>query len=192
MSATAAAMDHHHGKMYLDDADPSISPDVSQLLLRAMNCIHKDEAVAIDLVKEASRLLRPFRSLAPGPTRVRNNTGGLAPWQVGRVDAYIEDNISRSIALDELAGLVRLSTSYFSTAFKVSYGVSPHSHILACRVEHAKHRMLYTDAPLCEIALDCGLSDQAHLSRVFRRATGMTPSAWRRFCVKPDAPRLSA
>ncbi|WP_436120364.1 AraC family transcriptional regulator [Phyllobacterium sp. LjRoot231] len=32
--------------------------------------------------------------------------------------------------------------------------------------------------------LDCGLADQAHLSRVFRRLTGTTPSASRRFVTQ--------
>jgi AraC family transcriptional regulator len=80
---------------------------------------------------------------------------------------------------------VKLSTSYFSSAFKTSFGLSPHNYIVAQRVEFAKQLMLNTSAPLCEIALDCGLADQAHLSRVFRRLTGTTPSAWRRFVKQP-------
>ena len=48
--------------------------------------------------------------------------------------------------------------------------------------------MLSTDAPLSEIALDCGLADQAHLSRLFRRIVGETPRAWRRArSAPPDA-----
>jgi AraC-like DNA-binding protein len=46
--------------------------------------------------------------------------------------------------------------------------------------------MIESNAPLCEIALDCGLADQAHLCRVFRRMTGTTPSVWRRFAANPD------
>jgi AraC-like DNA-binding protein len=33
---------------------------------------------------------------------------------------------------------------------------------------------------LSEIAIDCGFSDQAHMCRQFRRATGVSPNAWRR------------
>nr|WP_246691032.1 helix-turn-helix transcriptional regulator [Neorhizobium alkalisoli] len=80
-----------------------------------------------------------------------------------------------------------MSTSYFSTAFKVSFGMSPHNYILSRRIGHAKLRMIESDAPLCEIALDCGLADQAHLCRVFRRITGTTPSSWRRLAAHPDA-----
>jgi len=38
-----------------------------------------------------------------------------------------------------------------------------------------------TDKPLAEIALDCGLTDQPHLTRLFRRVVGMSPGAWRRW-----------
>jgi AraC-like DNA-binding protein len=40
--------------------------------------------------------------------------------------------------------------------------------------------MLETAAPLAEIAPDCGLADQNHLTRIFRRFTGMSPHRWRR------------
>jgi len=40
--------------------------------------------------------------------------------------------------------------------------------------------MLTTDAPLSDIALRCGFSDQAHLCKHFRQAAGQTPAAWRR------------
>jgi AraC-like DNA-binding protein len=41
-------------------------------------------------------------------------------------------------------------------------------------------QMLGSDAPLSEIAMNCGFADQAHFSRQFRRMMGSTPSNWRR------------
>jgi AraC-like DNA-binding protein len=52
-------------------------------------------------------------------------------------------------------------------------------------VEHAQRLMLATDAPLSQIALDCGLADQAHFSRLFRRFVGESPRSWRRARVSP-------
>ncbi|WP_274845262.1 helix-turn-helix domain-containing protein [Sinorhizobium meliloti] len=111
----------------------------------------------------------------------------MAPWQVKRLKLHIENSISRPIALHELAALTQLSTSYFSAAFKISFGLPPHAYVIERRVAFAKNRMLTSDAPLCEIALDCGLADQAHLSRVFRRVTGTPPSVWRRSQREPSA-----
>jgi AraC family transcriptional regulator len=47
-------------------------------------------------------------------------------------------------------------------------------------MELAQQLILKTDERLSHIALLCGLADQAHLTRLFRRATGSTPGHWRR------------
>ena len=48
------------------------------------------------------------------------------------------------------------------------------------RMERAKTLMLTTRDSLCQIALACGLCDQSHLNRLFRRVVGTSPWAWRR------------
>lgn len=189
MSVTGMAVfesRQHH--ISVVDVNSKTSSEVSNLLLRAITCCERDEANAIDLVKKASRLLRPYYMVVGDDLSPREKTvvGGLAPWQVMRLKAYISGHLSSPIAIDELADLVRLSSSYFSTAFKATFGLSPHNYVLAQRIELAKQLMLTTDDLLCEIALSCGLADQAHLSRLFRRLTGTTPSAWRRYSGRPE------
>ncbi|MBV8472677.1 MAG: helix-turn-helix transcriptional regulator, partial [Hyphomicrobiales bacterium] len=49
--------------------------------------------------------------------------------------------------------------------------------------------LLTTETPISEIALACGLTDQSHLTRIFKRSVGMPPAAWRRqfgHCVEVD------
>jgi AraC family transcriptional regulator len=106
--------------------------------------------------------------------------GGLAPWQKRKVDRYLRENLDRPVRLDAVAEQVALSVSYFSRAFKETFGTTPHMHMLRMRVELAQKLMLATEEPLSQIALACGLADQAHLSKLFRRVVGETPSAWRR------------
>ena len=106
--------------------------------------------------------------------------GGLAPWQKRRVQRYLAENMVHSIRMSELAGEVRLSVSHFCRAFKMSFGETSHAHLQRLRLEMAKKLMLTTGDPLSQIALDCGLADQAHLSKLFRRALHDTPNAWRR------------
>jgi AraC-like DNA-binding protein len=54
-----------------------------------------------------------------------------------------------------------------------------HIWIRQRRIELAQGLMLATDASLSEIALSCGMSDQSHFTRSFRRIVGQTPSSWR-------------
>jgi AraC family transcriptional regulator len=112
---------------------------------------------------------------------------GLAPWQVRRVLAHIEANLSTPIRNKDLAAIARLSTFHFNVAFRASVGESPHAHIIRRRVERAQGLMLSTEKPLSEIAAECGLADQAHLTRLFRRLVGESPAAWRRARANPSS-----
>jgi AraC-like DNA-binding protein len=106
--------------------------------------------------------------------------GGFAPWQKRRVEAYLNANLEHSVRIKKLSEMVSLSASHFCRAFKQSFGTTPHTHLTGLRVERAKQMMVSTAEPLSQIALACGLADQAHLSKVFRRFVGQTPSVWRR------------
>jgi AraC-like DNA-binding protein len=106
--------------------------------------------------------------------------GALAPWQIRRVTTHIEVHIDETIRNAELATLARLSTFYFCRAFRKSFADSPHGYIMRRRVERAQGLMLTTNIPLAQIAVSCGIADQAHFNRLFRRFVGETPGTWRR------------
>lgn len=106
--------------------------------------------------------------------------GGLAPWQLQRVSDYVEERLGDTIVLDGLAAVVRLSTGHFCRAFKVTVGETPHAFLIRRRIRRAQTLMLTTKESLSHIACTCGLTDQAHLTRLFRRMVGDTPLSWRR------------
>jgi transcriptional regulator GlxA family with amidase domain len=110
---------------------------------------------------------------------------GLAPWQVRRVLAHIEANLSTCIRNKDLAAVARLSPFHFNVAFRNSVGESPHRYLIRRRVERAQGLMLSTGKSLSEIAAECGLADQAHLTRLFRNVVGESPSTWRRARADP-------
>jgi len=105
------------------------------------------------------------------PTR-----GGLSPAVKRRVCDYIEGHLDEKIRLDGMAALAGLSTDHFARAFHNSVGVPPHAYLLRRRLEQVEHMLRETHAPLSEIALATGFSDQSHLARHFRRWAGMSPS----------------
>lgn len=125
----------------------------------------------------AAALLRTVQTRRPP---VEEPKGGLAPWQVRKVSAHIEANLGEPLQSAELARLVRLSPGHFSRTFRSSFGCSPVQYVMRRRVDRAQRLMLSTDTPLAQIALDCGLADQAHFSRLFRKVVGVSPRAWRR------------
>jgi transcriptional regulator GlxA family with amidase domain len=145
---------------------------IADLLLAARDSLDIDRPTARMLVVQAVEML--------DTAEARTTAGGLAPWQMKRVDAYIEGNITETLTLEQLASQAKLSASYFGRAFKVSAGETPHAYIMRKRVALARRLMLDTSASLAEIALDCGMADQSHMTRIFRRFTGTSPRAWRR------------
>jgi AraC family transcriptional regulator len=101
---------------------------------------------------------------------------------------YIEANLETALQVTELAAIAQLSVSHFSRAFRISFGQPPHSYVMAQRIEKAKRLILSDERiTLAEVALSCGLSDQAHLCRMFRKLVGVTPAAWRRTYRLPIA-----
>ena len=155
-------------------------------LFAALACALNDERdSAEDSLSRAAAILQEV-ACAP-PLQRQEQKGRLAPWQVRRVSAYVEAKLDMPIRSSELAAVARLSPCHFSRVFRNSFGCSPLEYVTRRRMEHAQGLMLSTDAPLSQIALDCGLADQAHFSRLFRRCVGETPRAWRRARVAPLA-----
>ncbi len=109
-----------------------------------------------------------------------SSKGGLASWQVRRVTEYIEQHLETALVTENLATVARLSTGHFCRAFKASMGETPHSYIIRQRLRRAQSLMLRSRDSLSQIACACGLTDQAHLTRLFRRIVGTTPMSWRR------------
>ncbi|WP_449379634.1 helix-turn-helix domain-containing protein, partial [Bradyrhizobium sp. UFLA05-112] len=149
-----------------------------ELLRSADDAVVSDQARArqlIDCVMDILRATLDENAHAPSAS-----AGRLAPWQERRLKAHIEANLSVSLTTAELAGVVNLSPSYFSRAFKKSFGQPPHSYLTMRRTIRAQKLMLTTNEPLSQIAVACGLVDQSALCRLFRRTVGHNPHAWRR------------
>jgi len=152
---------------------------LTRLIAGAVEALECDRASTRTLLQQAIEILQGSNpAAAPAAPTVRQSS--LAPWQAKRVAEHISAHLDRPIALRELAGVARLSSSHFSRAFKGAFGQTPHTFIMIRRVERARQKMLDSQEPLSQIALSCGFSDQAHLARLFRRETGVAPSQWRR------------
>lgn len=163
-------------------AGPAPLLSIVRLLDQVGDALGSDRGEAHRYIQKAAALLRGQSEIkdvakghSPGTARCR-----LAPWQVGRATRFIDENLGKKMAIREIAGVTRLSSSHFSRAFRSTIGESPHAYIIRRRIERAQHLMRATRMPLADIALECGFSDQAHLNKLFRRVVGMPPGAWRR------------
>lgn len=108
------------------------------------------------------------------------------------VARHVAANLDGRIAIADLAMLCGFSQGHFCREFRARYGVTAHGFVIRMRIAHAQKLMVETAEPICAIAYACGLSDQAHLTRLFKRIVGETPSAWRRRQMLPaQAPQVA-
>jgi AraC-like DNA-binding protein len=157
---------------------PFVSAALSKLISVAAATLDSDRATARACIERAAELLGVTDEVRPVP--VTSNRGGLAPWQQKQVAEYVAANIGSTIRVRDLASVARLSVGHFFRAFRESFGEPPFAHIARQRIQRAQSLMLSSRASLSQIALDCGMSDQAHFTRVFRRIVGINPGVWRR------------
>jgi AraC family transcriptional regulator len=106
--------------------------------------------------------------------------GGLAAWQQRTVADYIEEHVADQISLSSLAQLARLSPYYFCRAFKQSFGMPPHRYHNSRRIEVAKTLLAKPASSVTDIGLTLGFSETSSFTAAFHRATGLTPTAYRR------------
>jgi AraC family transcriptional regulator len=170
---------------------------VAELFNAVSSALQEQWDTAQESVQRASTILKiepPFSySCAPISAKQNGSTlrirGGLAPWQIRQVTTYIEGHLDKTVRTKDLAALVKLSSFHFCRAFRESFNDSPHGYLMRRRVERAQGLMLTTSAPLGQIAAECGLADQAHFNKLFRRFVGDSPGAWRR--ARATAPAQS-
>jgi AraC family transcriptional regulator len=144
---------------------------------------------AFEHPEQVSRLFAEHITLAVGvhaartygdmrPARIVN--GGLAPWQERRAKEIVDANLDGAVPLKMLADECGLSVGHFARAFRQSTGMTPHQWLTQRRIETAKSLLRDRRYSVSEVALACGFSDQSHFTRVYTRAMGTSPGAWRR------------
>ncbi len=154
-------------------------------IARAVRTELADPAPASGLLIEtlsatlAAYLLRHHSNLGPGAARLPRAEGALDLRRLNRVKDYIAANLDGALSLQEMAGIACLSRHHFARAFKAAVGETPHRYVVEQRLQRAKAMLSTREASLAEIAMVCGFANQAHFSRVFRQATGLTPGMFR-------------
>ncbi len=117
-----------------------------------------------------------------GKPKIPTYKGGLNGSQLLRVTDYINDCLTQTIKVQDLAKLIGISRFHFSRLFQQTTGISPHQYVMQQRIELAK-QLLRQDLAIADIALECGFNSHSHLGKYFRAITGMTPKAYRLDCI---------
>lgn len=102
----------------------------------------------------------------------------IPAWLI-RARDHLLCHAGEGCSLAEVALAAGCEASVLARAFRLSFGLSIGDYARRLRLERAAERIASSRMPLSEIALECGFCDQAHMSRSFKAAYGMTPRRWR-------------
>jgi AraC family transcriptional regulator len=105
--------------------------------------------------------------------------GGLAPWQLRRVQECIADGAGAAPTIEALAALCGIGGRHLMRAFKQSTGQTVMGYVQQVRVERAKALLAEGALPLREVARELGFSHYSGFAAAFRQAAGTTPRAFR-------------
>jgi AraC-like DNA-binding protein len=94
---------------------------------------------------------------------------------------FIQQNYAHELTLSNIAAAVSLSPFHLTRLFKRTLGISLYQHVLQVRVNSARSLLAAgtSGRSLAEIAAAVGFADQSHLTRHFKRITGVTPRQFR-------------
>lgn len=98
---------------------------------------------------------------------------------IRRVADYLMDHTEENISLSELAEHFHMNKNYLCTMFKDEVGMGISEYTNYHKVTLAKQLLRFTNKPLIEIADYLGFCSQSYFQQVFKRITGMTPTAYR-------------
>jgi len=98
---------------------------------------------------------------------------------VKRAVAYLHQNYARPLARWEIAEAIGVSEDYLTRVFNRELGLSPWDYLNRYRVLQAQNLLKTTNHSIGVVAKQVGFSDGAYFSRVFHKAMGMSPQAFR-------------
>ncbi|HEU5061119.1 MAG TPA: AraC family transcriptional regulator [Kofleriaceae bacterium] len=110
---------------------------------------------------------------------VRIGAGPRTLAAVERVAAILTDRLHEPIEIGRMSREVGISRNYLSRSFRARFGVSMARYLLRRRMEVAAHLLETTDLPVSLVGQRVGVADPHHFNKQFRKAAGVSPSAFR-------------
>lgn len=98
---------------------------------------------------------------------------------IARIQAWLSNRWRDTESMEQLAQDAKMSERTFKRRFKHATGYTPMDYLQHLRVEHAKQHLENSALPVDEIAAVVGYREPAFFRRLFKRITGLTPSAYR-------------
>ena len=94
---------------------------------------------------------------------------------------YMQEHLAENFNLNKMAKIANLSPTGLIWKFHQQLNTTPQQHFINLRMQLAKQLLVETLLPITQVAEKCGYNDVYYFSNAFRKNTGVSPSAFRKF-----------
>lgn len=143
---------------------------------QAFATLHRRSRDGAGVLEQEERLVALLARLLPGAPI---STAAISDDVLDRARDFVHARTLTHVSLADVARECGTSPQHLSARFRARFGVPVHRFQTLLRLDHAR-RLLAGGASASETAAACGLSDQSHLTRHFRRYLGTTPGRYAR------------
>ena len=123
----------------------------------------------------AVTLLRQLLILVSQNNKVQSKNYAISV-KIGKIIEYMRENINRKVTLEELSGIVGLSTFYLSKTFKDTTGYPIIMYFNKMKIDKAKELLIEGNKKVKEVAYELGYTNEFYFSRIFKRMEGLSPT----------------
>jgi len=182
ISASAEFLDQLRGKPLVPSNPSQINGLTASWLANRLygELAREDQASAIAIEGLVLAILAEIARADALPNR------SSAPSWLKQATDIVEARFLERLSLAEIASEVGVHYVHLSRQFHKYNRCTIGEMLRRRRVQYASHLLAHSDTPLAEIALICGFSDQSHLSFLFKRYVGISPSKYRSLAGRQD------
>ncbi len=98
---------------------------------------------------------------------------------IGHIIDYIHNNLDKSLTVSQLAEKLGMDSKQFYYVFLKRMGMCPKKYLIQCKIKRAKELLEYENYSITMVSDMVGYEDPLHFSRIFKKNTGISPSAYR-------------
>ena len=140
-----------------------------------------EAAALLDRLMDGQQAPSRHIVVPPRSVVVRKSSDVLAMEddQIVRAIEYLRENACNSIQVSDVARHAYMSSAALERRVRAVLGRTVHAEIQRIRINRVKDLLTTTDLPIKRIALETGFAYTEYLTRVFREATGQSPSKYR-------------
>lgn len=199
LMAEASLLDNHRVTVHWEDIDefssrhPQIEVVKERFVIDRRRMTSGGSLPTLDMMLEIIRRRQGY-SMALEVSRAflyERGGGGddirPAPSSLGVLDKRLfqamrlmEETVDQPLSLEQMAARTKISARHLQTLFQRSFGVPPHEHYLALRLNTARRRVIESDMSFADIADGTGFNSASAFSRAYRAQFQESPSETRR------------